>query len=354
MRGGDILTLRTIVIIPALNPEQDLIRLVKELTEMDFSDIFIINDGSHRNYQQIFHKVENMGCHVITHNENRGKGAAIKSGITAAIDMYGKGNYYVTADADGQHLPNDIHKVAKHLQLHPDMLVLGIRSFEGSEVPWKSRLGNRFTSLFFKLTNGISCTDTQTGLRGIPPCLEKLAANEEGERYDYEMNFLTDAVKSVPLCFVPITTVYKEQNRGSHFRPLADSVLVYGRFLRFMGASILGAMTDILLFYILYALPFSSLTARVIAASVLARIASGIVNYLVNRFWSFKSRRPAGKEALRYGTLFLCQMAASAGLTAALTWVVPAVPAKILVDVSLFFLSYVIQKNWVFRKGAAK
>ncbi len=343
-----------VLIIPALNPDQNLIRLARSLMEKGFSNIYIINDGSQARCLDIFRQAEEMGCRVVTHETNRGKGAAIKTGISAARQRFGAGNFYVTADADGQHLPEDIARVAVRMLEEPEALTLGIRSFDGDNVPWKSRMGNRITSLIFRLTNGITCPDTQTGLRGIPPCLEELAACEEGERYEYEMNFLADAVKQVALCFVPITTVYQNQNKGSHFRPFADSLLVYRRFLRFTGASLAGALTDLVLFSIFCMLPAASAAARVVVATVPARLSSGAVNYLLNRCWSFKSSCPAGGEAMRYGILFLCQMAASAGFTAALTLLhVPSLPAKIVVDSFLFFLSYVIQKNWVFRKEKA-
>lgn len=341
-----------IVLIPALNPDHNLITLIQSLKDKSFPDLFVIDDGSKPDCGSIFQKAQEMGCHIVSHGMNRGKGAAIKSGISEAIKLYGAGNIYITADADGQHLPEDIRKVATELCRYPDCLILGTRNFGGGDVPWKSRWGNRITSFLFRLTNGITCPDTQTGLRGIPACLEELAAFEDGDRYDYEINFLTDAVKRVPLRFVPIRTVYLDQNRASHFRPFADSLLVYGRFLRFVGASLSGALVDLLLFYLLCRLPIPSLAGQVVAATILARVCSGSVNFLLNRFWSFRSRMPAGREALRYGILFVCQMAASAGFTTVLTYMrLPSVPAKLIVDTCLFFISYVLQKNWVFRRG---
>ncbi len=341
---------KIIVIIPALNPDDGLIHLVQALREQGLSNIVVVNDGSGPEYQSVFQKIESMGCGLVTHERNRGKGAAIKSGITESIRSYGKGNAYVTADADGQHLPEDIYKVAMQLCRRPDALILGTRDFGGRNVPWKSRWGNRITSLFFRVSNGIACPDTQTGLRGIPACMEELAVREDGDRYDYEMNFLADAVKQVPLCFVPIQTIYKDRNRASFFRPFTDSLLVYGRFLRFLGASLAGAVSDFLLFYFLCKLPLASLANRVIVATILARLCSGAINYLLNRFWSFHSRMPVGIEAFRYGVLFICQMAASAVFTTILTFLhIPSVLAKLIVDTCLFFISFIIQKDWVFR-----
>lgn len=186
---------RIVILIPSLNPDEHLLKLLGKLKQTGIEDIIVIDDGSEESCSGVFRQVKALGCLTVSHFENRGKGAALKTGIRCAIQKFGKGNAYITADADGQHLPEDICRVAQTLQQHPDSLILGVREFHRKEVPWKSRWGNQITSVFFRLTNGISCPDTQTGLRGIPPCLEQLALLEEGERYEYEMNFLVDAVK---------------------------------------------------------------------------------------------------------------------------------------------------------------
>ena len=341
-----------VVLIPSLCPDERLTTLVKSLFSLDFEHIIIIDDGSGDSYENIFRELYRLGCVVETHEKNLGKGAALKTGIRKAIELFGEGNAYITADGDGQHLPGDIRKVADALEKNPDSLILGTRRFDTPCVPWKSRLGNRFTSLFFRLTCGFSCADTQTGLRGIPNSLEKFALEVEGERYEYEMNFLSDAAGNVEFIPVPIETVYEDGNRKSHFRPIVDSARVYGRFLRFAGASLVGALADLSLFYLLFHMIPLPRTGAVFIATALARICSGIINFLLNRYWSFNSRKPVGGQAVRYGILFLCQMAASAVLVSLLSWAfLPEMAAKVIVDICLFFASYIIQKNWVFGKG---
>lgn len=342
---------RAIIIIPALNPNNRLIELVKELRASDFR-IIVINDGSGAEYEEIFRKAKNSGCIISRHSKNLGKGAALKTGIGEAVKLFGSGNSYITADADGQHLPNDILKIAEEMEHSPDALVLGTRDLSADNVPFRSRLGNRFSSAFFRLTNGVSCPDTQTGLRGIPAVLEDLALAEDGNRYEYEMNFLSDAARTVPFCFVSVQTVYLDGNQTSHFRPIVDSVRVYGRFLRFACASLIGAAADYILFYIASVLIALPQTEMIFAATAIARIGSGIVNYLLNRYFSFQSRKPMGSEIIRYGILFFCQMGASAGLVSLISLMpIPVIVVKLIVDTCLFFASFTIQKNWVFRKG---
>ena len=73
----------------------------------------------------------------------------------------------VTADADGQHAPEDILNVARAAAAHPGALVMGARQFS-EQVPLRSRLGNNATKIVMRIVAGQRLSDTQTGLRGIP------------------------------------------------------------------------------------------------------------------------------------------------------------------------------------------
>lgn len=343
-------TFDRVILIPSLNPNEKLIQLVQDLKEEGFFRILVVDDGSDAEYTSIFKRVQAQGCVLVHHEKNLGKGAAIKTALKNIMAKWGHTGGCITVDADGQHLPRDIRRVAETMAAHPNSLVLGVRDFRSKNVPMKSMLGNRITTVFFRLTNGVTCPDTQTGLRGIPQNLMELALAEEGSRYEYEMNFLMDAVRIASLEYVPIETVYENHNRGSHFRPIADSCRVYSRFLRFLAASMSGATVDYILFCAMVALLSLSQTPLIFAATVLARMGSGLVNYLLNRYWSFRSKMPMGREMGRYCILFLGQMLASAGLVMLLSYLsLPVMLAKVIVDTALFFVSFRIQKDWVFR-----
>ena len=341
---------KSIVVIPALNPDTRLCSLVNQLMYMQLDDIIIVDDGStisRREGKDIFFELEAMGCVVYRHEKNLGKGAAIKTGISKAIETFGNNVEIITCDADGQHLPKDIKKVADALKKNPTSLVLGTRDFEGSNVPKKSKYGNKITSAFFYLTKKKKCPDTQTGLRGIPNCLLSLALEEQGKRYEYEMNFLSDAADMVDMVYVPIETIYEDGNKTSHFRPVRDSVLVYSRPLRFASSSIISTVLEYVLFIIL-SLIFGS---GAFLAQSGSRMASGVVNFLLNKYWSFGSKRSGSKELIRYSILFGVQLLVSAALITLLSYVVSAIVAKLIVDTCLFFISYQIQRRWVFKKG---
>ena len=115
------------------------------------------------------------------------------------------------------------------------------RDFDSGNVPARSAFGNRITSALFRLGTGVSCSDTQTGLRGIPPQLVPLAQRVKGDRFDYEMNFLAEAVRVAPLITIPIETVYEKGNAGSHFRPVRDSLLIYREPIKKLAAGLSAA-----------------------------------------------------------------------------------------------------------------
>ena len=259
----------------------------------------------------------------------------------------------VTADGDGQHRVNDILRVAHALETTASGLILGTRDFSGSHVPFRSRFGNRFSSLFFRLSAGVSCPDTQTGLRGIPAALFDFALSVSGSRYEYEMNLLFSAAQQhIPLRYIPIETVYEDNNSVSHFRPLRDSARIYAAPLRFAIASLSSFFIDILLFS-LFALLLPSRTAQaILTATFGARVCSGVYNFLLNRHWSFSSTRDSWHaQGIRYLILFLCQMLVSGSAVWLLSFLpLPLTLIKILVDTILFCISYFIQHNWVFRK----
>lgn len=348
----------TIILIPALDPGERLLTIIDELKAAGLNKIILVDDGSDEDHKPIFSEAEKRGCDVISYEANLGKGVALKTGFRAAVDTYGRDICVITADSDGQHKVSDIVKVGQATCLNPDKLVLGVRDFTGEDVPGKSRFGNTLTTKLFKITSGVNCPDTQTGLRGIPSGLLDLAIKTEGSRYEYEMNFLSATVKRAELYYVPIETIYEDNNSVSHFRPVRDSIRVYGMFFRFLLSSLSGFAVD----YIAYAfliglLPgmgFGDQGQVIIIATVLARILSGTVNFLMNKTLAFKSKGNTMKESLRYLILFFCQMGTSALLVAGLSMVLPAMVSKITVDSVLFFISFVIQKRWVFGSGKPK
>ena len=219
--------MKVVPIIPALNPEDKLIKLVKELKK-DFNDIIIVNDGSES--EDIFNKLKDIkGCVILTHEVNKGKGEALKTAFNYYQDNLEK-KYLgvITLDADGQHLPSDAIKMSE-LVAKEDKFILGTRLFNTKETPFRNKLGNRITSRVFKWFYKVYLKDTQTGLRAMPNRLIKTLIEVEGSRFEYELNMLIKLVKmKEDIIQYDIKTVYlKDSNKGSHFNVFKDSYKIY-------------------------------------------------------------------------------------------------------------------------------
>ena len=220
-----------VVIIPALNPTEKLFKIVDELHKNNLKDIIIVNDGSKKECVYIFKELKSK-CKVVTHKVNKGKGASIKDAIKVVDKCYPNTKGFVTMDCDGQHRVKDVVKLASYLLVN-DKIVLGVRDFKEKDVPFRSRFGNYISSLTFKLFTKVKCTDTQTGLRGIPISYKDLSLKIDGYAYEYEMNFLiTIAKNKIKFKEIKIQTIYEDKNKCSHFKPLKDSIKIYKMFFK--------------------------------------------------------------------------------------------------------------------------
>ena len=184
-----------IPVIPSLNPDARLINLVSDLISNNFNKIIIVDDGSEDKI--IFNKLkEHKEVIVLTHDVNKGKGAALKTAFSYYKDKLLK-DYkgLVCLDSDGQHLVSDTINVGK-VMVNENKYTLGTRLFNTKETPLRNKTGNRITSRVFKRLYGVYLKDTQTGLRAIPNRLIDFMLNVSGDHFEYEMNVLIDLVKN--------------------------------------------------------------------------------------------------------------------------------------------------------------
>lgn len=340
------------ILIPAYEPDEQLLNTVGELLTMGTGPIIVVDDGSSSSCAECFKILESIGVSVCHHSQNRGKGAAIKTGIRYISEQFPHCMGIVTADADGQHSPEDICRVAERTVQANSSLVLGVRDFRQENVPRNSFLGNRITSFVFRIITHVNCPDTQTGLRGIPAALFPLALAAEGDRYEYEMNFLFDAAgQKFEFDMIPIQTIYIDNNRASHFRVVQDSFLIYRRPVMFLFGSIVSSLVDLGAFYLFLRFLFQNDRAYSFYVSVLARILSGCVNFIFNKKLTFRSKGNSVRESIRYLCLFLAIMLISSEGVSLLSWIpLPILLIKAVVDSILFIVNYIVERRWVFRK----
>ena len=336
------------IIVPTLNPNIELLDSFLKDLKKEFKNILVYDDGCREEYKDYFKKLEKNNIIVLHHYINLGKGRAMKDAFNYILNEYPNIKGVVTADSDGQHGVKDIIKCAKKVLENSDSLILGCRDFDQKHVPARNRFGNKMTRRVLKLFVGVGVTDTQTGLRGLSREVMAKFMTTSGDRFEYETNQLIDTIsKEVPIVEVPIETIYINGNSESHFNPIKDSLAIYKLFIKYIFASVSSFVIDIILFAM-----FSKLircNGYILISTIIARIISSTYNYFVNANMVFKNKNKS--SFIKYVILVIIQMFVS-GLCvtyfAKLLSKVSEVLIKVVVDIIIFIVNFVIEREFIF------
>lgn len=337
--------MNSVVLIPAYKPDDKFIVFLNELFRLNHK-VVVVNDGSGEEYDKYFEAASSLGAVVLSHEVNKGKGRALKTGIEHVLNNMPDADFIVTADCDGQHTPADIQKVMDAGRENQKAIILGGRfSGKGDKVPRRSVLGNTVTRWVFRLATGLPIKDTQTGLRGLPRFLLPKLVELKGERFEYEMNMLLYLKEwSVPFVEIPISTIYYNNNAGSHFNTFRDAWRIFKQIVSFLLVAILSLILDYALFKV-----FTLFGLWIPLCYVFARIISSIFNFAMNARFVFKNQDK--KVILKYYLVaFFIMIAGAGGTNLFASLGIPEIPSKIMIDLPLFFASYILQREFVFKK----
>jgi glycosyltransferase involved in cell wall biosynthesis len=214
---------QTAAVIPAYQDEKHIGDIVRRTREQ-LDHVLVVDDGSS---DQTGQRARDAGAEVIVHNQNRGKGDAIKTALEQCLD--GQAAWVILLDSDGQHLPEEIDRfLAAAASATRPTFFLGNRMNNLTGMPFIRRVVNRWMSRQIGRLCRQEIPDTQCGFRMLHRQLipELLGG---GDRFDYDTEALIIASrKGYQIESVPITTVYSDQ--VSKIRPLRDAI----RFLKLM------------------------------------------------------------------------------------------------------------------------
>lgn len=338
-----------IAVIPAYQPDQVLVDVTGAMVSRGFS-VVIVDDGSDPACNAFFQEAGQQAV-VLHHEKNRGKGAALRTALQYIADNFSGEYTVVTVDADGQHKADDAVRVTEEADAHPSALVLGRRDFT-QKVPFKSAAGNTSVRILFMLSTGKRLYDTQTGLRAFTGDLIPEMLAIPGNRYEYEMNVLLDfAGRKKPILEVGIETIYVDGNAKTHFRPFLDSVRICRDILKFSASSLIGFLTDILFLH-LFLFLFKDIPFCLELSNVSARVISASVNFTLNRVLVFHSKKPLIPTLLEYALLAVTILILNTLLLKLLAEVlgIQVTLAKIITEITMFSLSFLVQKLFIFRR----
>ena len=226
---------RLAFVIPIYNHEKQAREVVEKTVRLGFP-VFAVDDGSTDSSPEILHSI--AGVTVIRHQENRGKGAALITGFTAAAKV---ADWAVTIDADGQHDPGEAISLIKAVPEGQRPLVVGRRSGMGHQnVPWTSCWGMKFSNFWVWLSSGKWISDSQCGFR-LYPLPETLNLGAKTRRFQYEVEILALAAwNGLQIIEVFVGVVYQpSEERVSHFKPGLDFWLDTKTFARLIAARML-------------------------------------------------------------------------------------------------------------------
>ncbi len=224
--------MRACIVIPAFQAEATLEAVLGSLRAglgdlLGDAPVLVVDDGSHDRTAEVARRA---GARVFVHATNRGKGAALRTGLAAARDAGCEAA--LTVDADGQH-PADAARAVLLAGDDPGALVLGVRDLAGAGAPRANQTSNRISNFFLSRFSGRPLADTQCGLRRYP-VETTLALGARAPGYAFEAEILLRAVAAgVPIVEQPVRVLYPpEGERVTHFHSVKDPARIVGAVVR--------------------------------------------------------------------------------------------------------------------------
>ena len=216
-----------VALIPAYNEERFIGSVVLK-ARCYTSQVIVVDDGSSDATAEI---AEAAGAQVVRHNQNRGKGAALNTGLQIACQL--GADVVVTFDADGQHLPEELPRVILPVCNGEADLVVGSRYIgTTSQVPLHRVWGHRLFNFLVNGLSGVALSDSQSGFRAFSrSAVQSLSFSSAGFSVESEMQMLA-RTHGLTVKEVPITIRYQDRPK----RPVIHhGLMVLNGFLRQVG-----------------------------------------------------------------------------------------------------------------------
>lgn len=219
---------RFAILIPIYNHAERIVSVIERARPLALP-IWVVDDGSTDGTTACLQNV--AGITVLRHEKNLGKGAAILTGFAA---LQGTADWAITLDADGQHDPQDIPGLIRVIPQGLRPIIVGSREgMSGTDVPWTSRFGRKFSNFWVRAAGGPVLSDTQSGMR-VYPLPEAAKLGVRARRFQFEVEILVRARwQEIPVREASVGVSYTPGGRRiSHFRPFVDFCRNTGTFSR--------------------------------------------------------------------------------------------------------------------------
>jgi len=196
------------IVIPAFNEEKIIAEVIGEIKKSGYAKIIVVDDGSG---DDTFRIAEEAGVIALRHKLNRGKGAAVKTGIEGAKKL--QSDIVVTMDGDGQHDPADIRIMLEKVEQGYDV-VLGSRLLNKKDMPLVRVIYNYLGNFFTWYLYGLWVTDSQSGFRTYSQKALELI-DVRSDRYEYDSEIIREIYRNkLKYTEVPVGVRYTEYSMG--------------------------------------------------------------------------------------------------------------------------------------------
>jgi glycosyltransferase involved in cell wall biosynthesis len=221
---------RVAALVPAFDCASTIADVVRGVAR-HCERVLVVDDGSSDATAEV---ARGAGAAVVRHDVNRGKGAALRTGL---VRLLAEGyTHAFSVDGDGQHLADEMVRLLDTSRAYADAIVLGARRLapEQAVAPIK-RFGNDFANWWVSLAAGREFADTQTGFR-IYPIAPTLELGVQAERYQFESEVLILAARrGIDIRTCEVAVHYPPPGeRVSHYAPWLDTCRIIVTVVSFL------------------------------------------------------------------------------------------------------------------------
>lgn len=352
-----------VIVIPALNPPSSFVSYAEALRREGFSRIVVVNDGSRTDKLPVFFKLKRLGVTVVDHPHNRGQGAALRTGFQYYLDHFqGQSDGVITLNADRQIPPSDVVRIASSLHNEQAMgsfaLVVGTRNLEGKNVTDYDYNMGGVMKLLYHMLMGVRLNDPLSGVFGIPDLRVRQCLEIGSDGYAYATS-MTMSFEKIGFLQVPVSYANYEEGVEPAFRKIPDTIrilyTIFKKFIVYSITSVGASILDVIIFGIFHSITFRGNPMAIIYSTICARVISASVNYLLTKHFVFHFKSDSAQETTKSAGAFFVltamQCICSALIVSAMKMLLggSAVGIKVIVDTTLFFVSYKIQHKYIFK-----
>jgi glycosyltransferase involved in cell wall biosynthesis len=216
------------VIVPVYNEAKTIKQVIEKILAVPIEkEIIVVDDSSTDDTGKILGDLRYENLKVIYHGSNRGKGAAVLTGLEHAT-----GEYVIVQDADFEYDPVDYLKLMDAIQKGAGELILGARFTEGYHGMKIPKAGNRFLTGLMNKLFGVKLNDCFTCYKLMRKA-DLVGLSLSSSSFDIEIEILAKAIrKKMRIAEVPVTYNPRTYNEGKKIR-IKDGIWAALRIFKF-------------------------------------------------------------------------------------------------------------------------